>query len=198
MSNQKIFVSRHDLTRCAGCGRHHEIDRTLSNAELRSLSCTFCGDFLIQSSSTQLKRASSLGVRSSRLAMGLLGASLSLTACDDEEVIEGKGGQVAGTEIIMAGEPIGMPEYGVFPAGDDLIAGEAVAGAQVPPYGSFGAEEAGSMAGEVPAGEGFAPMYGSFPAGEDTSGGDSAGVDMMPAGDDGASPEYGAFPAGEG
>ena len=166
MKRHIISVSRHNLTRCSGCARHHEIDRSLSESELLSLSCEFCGQRLI---GAEVAHSPARVSRSSKIAMGLLSASLAFTGCDDDEVIDQPAaGTEAGVEMTTAGDVSEMPLYGVFPAG----------------------EEAGvEMAGEEAAGT-DAPVYGVFPSGEE------AGVEMMTAGDDGAQPDYGVFPAG--
>jgi hypothetical protein len=124
----------------------------LSSAELFALECTFCGGQLI--SNTTVPKAASKFSRTSKLALGLLSASLSFGACDDEdEVVE----NTAGTEIIDA--PAGMIEalYGAPPAGE--MAGDEVmmepAGEEIPQE-VYGAPPAGEMAGteEMAGGEG--------------------------------------------
>jgi hypothetical protein len=138
--------------------------------------------------------------------MGLLSASLSFSACDPDEEIETNdagtpmAGEIAGE---LAGDVVAQPAYGVMPfAGDSIVDAGSEAGVAVPPYGSFGAEEAGEaspIAGDVVemdmgiAGDDSPqPEYGAFPAGEEIE------VDMSVSGDDSPQPDYGAFPAGEG
>jgi len=193
-----ITVSKQNLTRCAGCGRHHELDRDLPEAELLKLDCQFCGERLIGSSRVKPARLS----RSAKLAMGLLSASLTMAGCDDDDPIENpNNGGNAGVQVMPAGDDIGAPEYGAFPAGEEAGVEVTPAGTSLvtPMYGEFPAGvEAGSEAGVemMTAGEPIdAPLYGEFPAG--TEAGSEAGVEMMTAGDDIGAPEYGAFPAGE-
>lgn len=226
MKSHKIAVSRHDLTRCASCGRHHHIDRTLDALELWALTCDFCGGQLLKSDTRhdahlniepQRAPKQRFASRSSKIALSLLGASLTMSACEDDEPVTRS---QAGVDMIIAGDDLSYSEYGAPPAGDLVEPGGESAGESAgveitaagddsaqPEYGAFPAgEPAGASAGEaageaagvemMTAGDGsFEPDYGSFPAGE--SAGESAGVDMMDAGDDSAQPEYGAFPAGE-
>lgn len=221
MKTKKVWVSRHQLTRCASCGRHHQIDDQLSAAELLKLSCDFCdGQLIIASAHAEgLERASAWSGRSSKIAMGLLSASLTMSACEPSEEVETSAGdtpvagEVAGEisagDLSPAGDAIAQPAYGVFPAGEEAgvaVAGEeAGAGVAVPPYGSFGAEEAGDIPMEldmeVAGDDSPQPEYGAFPAGEDVDPPEEEEppieVDMAVAGDDSPQPEYGAFPAGE-
>ena len=228
MKKHQISVSRHNLTRCSGCGRHHQIETSLSSQELLELECEFCGSKIIGGPS--LTRASTS--RTSKIAMGLLSASLAFSACDDDdEVVDNPpAGEMAGTEIVAAGDFSAEPMYGVFPAGEEAPAGAETAGVEVmpagddsaqPEYGVFPAGEEGPAGEEMPiAGDDSAqPMYGNFPvpageevpagesAGEETPAGESAGeetpagestagVEMVPAGDDSPQPEYGVPPAG--
>ena len=76
MKKHVISVSSHDLTRCSHCSRHQQIDRGLSSEELLALKCHFCHAPLIASNQASTSR---LG-RTSKLAIGLLSASLSFTA----------------------------------------------------------------------------------------------------------------------
>lgn len=189
MKKHVISVSRHNLTRCSSCARHHEIDRSLDESELLALRCGFCGQSIIGAANSVPVRAS----RSSRIALGLLSASLTFTACDDEdEVIEQpiagaqagvespSAGEVAGTgagvEVIGGTTPPDAPVYGVFPAGQE-------AGVEM--------TTAGDDVGQA--------EYGVFPAGAEAGieAGAEAGVEMTTAGDDTAQPEYGVFPAGD-
>ena len=218
MKKHVISVSSHDLTRCSHCSRHQQIDRSLSSEELLALKCHFCHAPLIASNQASTSR---LG-RTSKLAIGLLSASLSFTACEnstEEEQVQA--GEMAGVDIVEAGDLVGAPEYGAPPvAGEE---GGEMAGVDIEPAGEpifeamYGAPppagmEAGEMAGVemVPAGEDMSqPEYGAPPpageeAGEEagtTAGetaGETAGVEMVPAGEDMPQPEYGAPPpAGE-
>ncbi len=107
-----IAVSKDSLTRCNTCARHHQVDSSLSSAELFALECTFCGGQLI--SNTAVSQTASKFSKTSKLALGLLSASLSFGACDDEdEVIE----NTPGTKVIDT--PTGMVEslYGGPPVG---------------------------------------------------------------------------------
>ena len=189
MKKHVISVSSHDLTRCSHCSRHQQIDRSLSSEELLALKCHFCHAPLIASNNSDTTR---LG-RSSKLAIGLLSASLSFTACENSTESEPSGGEqvqageMAGVDIVAAGDLVDAPEYGAPP-----VAGE----------------EGGEMAGVemVPAGDDMAqPEYGAPPPAGEAAGttageaaGDTAGVEMVPAGEDMFQPEYGAPPpAGE-
>ena len=151
MKKHVISISRHNLTRCSGCGRHHQIDQTLSSEELLGLDCEFCGSKIIGSSVPT--RAS--GSRTSKIAMGLLSASLAFSACDDDdEVVTDSNagteaaGEMAGVEMLPAGDAVPEALYGAPPAGEDF-AGEEVAGEMV----------AGTS--------GDQPVYGVPPAGEE-------------------------------
>ena len=182
MKKHTISVSKHNLTRCSACGRHHEIDRDLSEAALLKLDCQFCGLRLIGSTEPKPVRAS----RSAKLALGLLSASLTLTGCDDDEPVERS---AAGVEMIEAGANMPMPVYGEFPAGVEAGAGAGVeAGA-----------EAGAEAGVevITAGDTMdLPLYGEFPAGAEAGaeGGAEGGVEMITAGEPVPMPAYGEFP----
>ena len=129
MKRHIISVSRHNLTRCSGCARHHEIDRSLSESELLSLNCDFCGQRLIGAAVAPSPAKVS---RSSKIAMGLLSASLAFTGCDDDEVSDQPvAGTEAGVEMRTAGDISEMPLYGVFPAGEEagIEMGSEVGGA---------------------------------------------------------------------
>ena len=195
MKKHIISVSSHDLTRCSHCARHQQIDCMLDDLELLAFKCHFCHATLITSTLTSAPANAAKFGRSSKLAIGLLSASLSFTACEKSSEDGSTGG-----EQVQAGEMAGID---IVPAGDDLVQPEYGAPA---PAGT----EAGSMAGEMPIeldmslSPDFAvePMYGSIPAGEmagseaGTTAGSEAGVDMVPAGDFMSAPEYGAPPAG--
>ena len=176
MKKHTISVSRHNLTRCSACGRHHEVDRSLSEVELLKLDCQFCGLRLIGSTEPKPVR----GSRSAKLALGLLSAGLTLAGCDDDETVENA---TAGVEMIEAGADMPMPVYGEFPAGEE-------AGAEA------GAEAGVEM---VTAGDSMSvPLYGEFPAGAEAGAeaGTEAGVEVVTAGDSMDMPVYGEFPAG--
>ncbi len=204
MKKHTISVSSHDLTRCSHCARHQQIDRTLDDSELLALRCHFCHEILITSTLTSAPTNSAKFGRSSKLAIGLLSASLSFTACEKSSEDGSNGG-----EQVQAGEMAGVD---IVPAGDDLAQPEYGAPAPIE-----AGTEAGSMAGEMPVeldmspSPDFAePMYGGIPAGEmagseagstagneaGTTAGNEAGVEMVPAGDFMPAPEYGAPPAG--
>ena len=205
MKKHIISVSKHNLTRCSSCNQHHQIDRSLDDQALLALTCDFCGGRLI-GSSQPTGIAHFATSRTSKLAMGLLGASLTFSACKEDEAVESTGGSVM---MQPAGEPSMEALYGGPPAG---IMAPIEAGTEA---GAMAGTEAGTeMAGVemMEAGENIAIAdYGNFPAGEmagemagETAGemagemaGETAGVEMTPAGDDMAQPEYGAFPAGE-
>ena len=170
MKKRIITVSNHHMTRCASCSRHHKLDINLNSEALLDLSCNFCGGPLIDVNSGSTLRLSSS--RSSKLALGLLSASLAFGACDDdEEIIE----QNAGNEMVVAGDQLVAPVYGA-PAGEVVPAGEGV--------------EAGEVAG-TPVDQ---PVYGAPAAGDETP---VAGAEMETAGEDAPqdmdhSPEAGA------
>ena len=195
MKKHIISVSKQDLTRCSSCSRHHQIDRGLDQQALLALKCDFCGGQLIGAAAPSPLVQS----RTSRLAMGLLGASLAFGACQEDETVENSGGAMmmpagesagetagetagdtAGVDMLIAGDSIGEAMYGAIPAGE--FAGEEAAG-----------ETAGVemiIAGE-PMQE---ALYGAFPAGEFA--GEEAGVEMMMAGEEIPQEPYGSFPAG--
>ena len=176
----KISVSKQGLTRCRGCGRHHFIDSSRSQAELTELRCEFCGGGVLLSDSPRLVT----GGRAGALAASLMGTSLLISACDVSE----ETGSEAGMEMVPAGSSMAQPLYGAFPAGDEMLAGEPIAGEIV-------------QAGEIM----DQPLYGAFPAGNDSpEGGEAAGEmvgemagEMTQAGEDMAQPAYGA-PSPEG
>lgn len=233
MKQHKISVSSQDLTRCAGCSRHHHIDRSLSAVELWELKCDFCGEKLLNGHQSDAHNSTAplrvkrehLGARSSKIALGLLGASLSMSACTPDEPVTNTMMRV---DMTLAGEPVMAGEYGSFPAGDPFgnidmeLAGEPVMAGE---YGAFPAGYPVEPIDMMVAGGDFAQSdYGAPPAGVEagveagetagttagasagTSGGESAGasaggsagVEMMTAGDNPGAPEYGAPPAGEG
>jgi len=180
MKKIHIKVSQQNLTRCRSCSRHHAIDRVLSGAELLLLSCDFCGEQLIgdQSRKPHQLRVTGLGARSSKLAMGLLGAGLLLGGCDDDETVEPNGGSTAGAMtagVMTAGTAAGVEIAGTPEAGVQDVYG-------APPAGI---EEAGSP--------GDQPLYGAFPAGSE----EEAGVEMAGTPEAGMQDAYGAPPAGE-
>ena len=179
MKKHIISVSKQDFTRCSSCSRHHQIERGLNSESLLSLECNFCGGQLI-GGTVPSGRVNMVHSRTSRLAMGLLGASLTFSACQKDETIEEPSG---GSVMMMeAGEAITQALYGATPAGE-MMAGEEI---QQPAYGSFASgTEAGVEAG----------VEAGIEAGIEA--GTEAGVEMMPAGDDMAQPDYGSFPAGD-
>jgi hypothetical protein len=205
MKSHKISVSRHDLTRCASCSRHHHIDRTLDAKELWVLTCDFCGGQLLHhearhdthfNARPEIAKRQLFGARSSKIALGLLGASLTMAACEDEEPVNRAS---AGVDMVLAGDDAAYAEYGAFPAGELPEPGGESAG-------EAAGESAGTSAGETagvemaPAGDDSAqPEYGAFPAGVESGeeAGEMAGVEMMTAGDGSFEPDYGSFPAGE-
>ena len=77
MKKHIISVSKYQMTRCASCSRHHKLDTSLSSEELLELSCDFCGGSLIRVQQQAVKSPFS---HSSKLAMGLLSASLAFGA----------------------------------------------------------------------------------------------------------------------
>lgn len=170
MKKVKIKVSHQDLTRCQSCGRHHNIDRSLSSAELLLLACDFCGELLIGDQTQERPRlkVSSLSARSSKLAMGLLGASLMFGGCDDDDDGgDNQAGSTAGTMVAgeLAGDSNAEPMYGAIPAGIE----EAGTPIEMPLYGDFpaGIEEGGAeMAGD-PSEAGLQAAYGAPPAGSE-------------------------------
>ena len=197
MKKHVIAVSSHDLTRCVHCSRHQQIDRNLSSAELLALKCHFCHEPLINNAGSHVTRPN----RSSKLAIGLLSASLSLTACESssEEPMSGgeqiQAGDMAGVEMVPAGDYMSQPEYGAPPPAG-MEAGD-MAGVEMVPAGDYMSQpeygapppagmEAGEMAGSE-AGSSAGNEAGS-------SAGNEAGVEMVPAGDDMSQPEYGAPP----
>jgi hypothetical protein len=157
---------------------------------LWELRCDFCGSKLlnaeqerahVQMTPLHMKRQT-LGARSAKLALGLLGAaSLSLSACEQSSTSASDAGETAGVQMITAGDDNAYAEYGTFPAGE--LGGEPVAGVDM------------IIAGD----DNAYAEYGTFPAGElgGEPAGETAGVDMVIAGDDNAYAEYGTFPAGE-
>ena len=170
MKKHIIAVSKQNLTRCASCSRHHKLDVNLSSDELLELLCDFCGGSLIRLPNQSM--TTSPFSRSSKLALGLLSASLAFGGCDDEdEVIE----QNAGTEMMIAGDQITQPVYGA-PGGEVTSAGEDV---------EAGMEMAGMGIDQ--------PVYGAPAAGEDVP---VAGVEMEVAGEDIPQEAYGAPAAG--
>jgi hypothetical protein len=182
MKKHIISVSKQDLTRCSSCSRHHQIDRGLDQPALLALKCDFCGRQLIGADTSSSMAQS----RTSRLAMGLLGASLAFGGCQDDETVESSGG----TMMMPAGEAAGAGAeetagVNMLIAGDSLI--EAMYGAI--PAGEFAGEEAGTEM--MVAGEAMdQAVYGAPPAGEE------AGVEMMMAGEEIPQEPYGSFPAG--
>ena len=170
MKKHIIAVSKHHLTRCVSCSRHHKLDINLSSDELLALTCEFCGESLISVSSQPLPHSSFS--RSSKLALGLLSASLTFGGCDDEDEVNE---HHAGTEMMVAGDQINQPVYGA-PAGEVIPAGETV---------EAGTEMAGMGIDQ--------PVYGAPAAGEDLP---VAGVQMEIAGEDIPQEAYGAPAAG--
>ena len=165
MKKHIISVSKSQLTRCSSCGRHHHIDSGLENHEFFELKCDFCGGQLINPNAT-IKPASKFS-RSSKIALGLLSASLTFSACDDEdEVVVNNAGVMAGTETAGT-ETAGTETAGTETAGTEVIvepAGEEI------PQELYGAPPAGEMAGdmmETAGDEMQQPPYSSTPAGEE-------------------------------
>jgi hypothetical protein len=181
-------VSKQALTRCHHCSRHHQVDRSLSRAELLALRCDFCGEQLLSASAVDpLERPVSrlLTSRSSRLAAGLLGASALLSACDNEDPVTGgnSAGETSAGETSAGETSAGETSAGETPAGE--LAGDLM------PMPLYGAVPSGELAGEEVGGEPPLPPYGSFPSGDDYAAGEET------AGDPGDQPAYGAFPAGD-
>jgi hypothetical protein len=142
MRQFNILVSKQNLTRCHSCSRHHKLDSEWTNDELSEQSCIFCGGQLI-TRNTQSAHHTRLS-RSSRLALGLLSASLTFGACDDEdEVINNSGsdGSVAGTQV--AGEVIDQPVYGAPAAGIEFEEGSTQIAGEVMDQPVYGAPAAG-------------------------------------------------------
>ena len=107
MKKHIISVSKHDLTRCSSCNQHHHIDRSLDDQALLALTCGFCGGRLIGASQSK-GMAHFAASRTSKLAMGLLGASLTFTACKDDEVVENPTGGVMMSQEVERRCPSGL------------------------------------------------------------------------------------------
>lgn len=174
----KINVSSHNLTRCASCARHHVIDPSLSSAQLFLLDCDFCGGPLVgdQTKPSAQLQTKTIGGRSAKLTMGLLGAGgllsagLLLTGCEDDEVVERSGGATAG-EVAAGMSAAGRSVAGVEIAGTDE-AGLLQPYGNPPPAGNWGGIE---IAGVEEAGS--QDVYGAPPAGDDLPAGETAGVE---------------------
>jgi hypothetical protein len=143
MRHFNILISRQNLTRCHSCSRHHNVDAEWTNDELIKLTCTFCGGQLI-TGNAQPAHHTRLS-RSSRLALGLLSASLTFGACDDEDEVinnSASGGSVAGTQV--AGEVMDQPVYGAPAAGIEFEEGGTQIAGEVMDQPVYGAPAAGN------------------------------------------------------
>lgn len=132
-----VFVSRHGLIRCPGCGQHARIDRTT----VREASCPFCGEGLVVEAATPglAQRVAAAG-RGGLIAASLFGATTlggaTLIACTEPQPAYGLPADVIDPKPDKI-EPEPQPAYGI-PADvidDDVALEDAADGAFEPDYG---------------------------------------------------------------
>lgn len=135
-----VYHSAKELSRCSHCNRHNQVSK---EDLLQNVNCEFCHKPLLSQLDALEKNQAShhqLGSFGQKLLVGLVGATLGLSACEQEEV---EVQNTADYQVQQSDEFLAQPEYGV-PVGDfdvltpDQLLAEPVYGA---PVGDFAVVE---------------------------------------------------------
>lgn len=102
-----VYLSSKDLSRCSHCGRHNQVKKE----DLASAKCEFCAEMLLSNldhlSQNQLsvKSPTSFGSMGQKLLVGLMTATASLSACEQEEAVEGNDQAITNPQADMQTSP---------------------------------------------------------------------------------------------